>query len=333
MRPAGTREASEDGSPRGLTAPETGDAAVAAHPGAPAGGDRGRRLRRRRDRRGRARRPRRPQRFLDAWERGDTEAMYAELTPEAQEEYSLERFQRTYEEAATRGDDRRARRPARSPSTTTSPVAPVALATHIFGELGGELELPISDDLVDWTPEPRLPGLERRRAAQPPHPGARRARRSWPPTGPRSPKGPAVGAHRSSTAALAVVGEVGAPSRDQERELAEARLPARHARPGTSGLELAFNERLAGRPGGQLLAVGADEESDARRRARARHQRAGRAARRCGRTSTPSCSRPRSRRSAASTAAPRCSTRATARCWRSPGSPTRRRSRPARPSR
>src|SRR3954468_6855747 len=41
------------------------------------------------------------QRFLDAWERGDTEAMYAELTAGAQETYPLERFQRAYDDAAT----------------------------------------------------------------------------------------------------------------------------------------------------------------------------------------------------------------------------------------
>ena len=40
------------------------------------------------------------QRFVDAWERGDYEAMYAQLTPGAQDEFSLERFRTLYEDAA-----------------------------------------------------------------------------------------------------------------------------------------------------------------------------------------------------------------------------------------
>ncbi len=132
--------------------------------------------------------------------------------------------------------------------------------THIFGELGGELELPISDDRIDWAPHLVYPGLQDGRAAQPANAGALRARRSWPPTVPRSPRAPqrrrVVG-----TAALAVVGEVGDPNREQERELAMHGFPL-GTPAGISGLELAFNERLAGQPGGQLLAVSADDESE-----------------------------------------------------------------------
>ena len=40
------------------------------------------------------------QRLLNAWERGDYEAMHAELTPDAQDEYPLERFERIYTNAA-----------------------------------------------------------------------------------------------------------------------------------------------------------------------------------------------------------------------------------------
>ncbi len=198
-----------------------------------------------------------PQRFLDAWEAGDYEAMYAELTPQAREAYSLERFQRTYEEAAT---------VATVAELTTGEVnerddlavAPVRLSTHIFGELGGDLELPISDGAIAWTPSLVYPGLaadevlsRRTRAAER---GPILAADKTPLS-----EGPAV-ARSVSPAALAVVGEVGEPDLDQERELTRRGFPP-STPTGISGLELAFNERLAGRPGGQLLAVGVGEES------------------------------------------------------------------------
>ena len=197
------------------------------------------------------------QRFLDAWERGDTAAMYEELTSEAQSTYSLERFQRTYDEAATAST---------LASLETGEVsdeddvasAPVRMQTHIFGELGGDLELPISEDRIAWEPHLSYPGL----AA-----GELLSRRTRAPArapilaADRTPlsEGPAT-ARSVGTAALAVVGAVGAAKPEQARELEMRGFPP--ATPtGTSGLELAYNERLAGSPGGQLLAVSAAEES------------------------------------------------------------------------
>ncbi|HLM32325.1 MAG TPA: penicillin-binding transpeptidase domain-containing protein [Solirubrobacterales bacterium] len=196
-------------------------------------------------------------RFLDAWQRGDTEAMYGELTLAAKDEYSLERFQRAYADAtetatvksvavddlADEGDAAR---------------APVTLKTRIFGTLGGELVLPLAKERVDWTPNLVYPGL----AAD-----ERLVRRTRAPgrapilaaDGTRLARGPAA-ARTVGTAAVAVVGEVGTASGAQAKDLTARGFP-----PGTltgiSGLEQAFDERLAGRPGGQLLAVSAAEES------------------------------------------------------------------------
>jgi len=197
------------------------------------------------------------QRFLDAWESGDTEGMYAELTPDSQDEYSLERFTRAYEDAATTatitsvaaGEIR---------EDGDSAVAPVTFQTNIFGSPSGDLTLPIVDDKVDWTPSMVYPGLG---------PDERLSRRTRAPrraailASNRSPlsQGPAA-ARTVGSAALAVVGEVGSPSRAQERELSAQGFPP-GTLTGTTGLELAFNERLSGRPGGQLLAVSAAEES------------------------------------------------------------------------
>jgi cell division protein FtsI/penicillin-binding protein 2 len=198
------------------------------------------------------------QRFLDAWERGDTEAMYAELTPDAKETYSLERFQRTYDDAATAATIAELETGEVAEQDDVA-VAPVRMRTHIFGELGGEVELPIADDLIDWKPNLVYPGLEE---------GELLSRRTRAPeraailATDRSPlsEGPAA-ARSVSPAALAVVGEVGTPSRDQADDLAMHGFPP-GTLTGTSGLELAYNDRLSGRPGGQLLAVGADEQTE-----------------------------------------------------------------------
>ena len=197
------------------------------------------------------------QRFLDAWERGDTEAMYAELTPEAKESYSLERFQREYADAATAATIAELNA-GEVTENGDSATAPVRFRTHIFGELGGDLELPISDDQIAWDPNLVYPGLA---------PGELLSRRTRAPerapilAGDRTPlsEGPAA-ARSVGTAALAVVGEVGTPTPAQERELSMRGFPP-GTPTGTSGLELAYNDRLTGRPGGQLLAVSAEEES------------------------------------------------------------------------
>jgi cell division protein FtsI/penicillin-binding protein 2 len=62
------------------------------------------------------------------------------------------------------------------------------------------------------------------------------------------------------TAPLAVVGEVGTPTKAQAANLAAEGFPP-GSLTGITGLELAFNDRLAGQPGGQLVAVSASEEN------------------------------------------------------------------------
>jgi len=197
------------------------------------------------------------QRFLDAWEQGDTEAMYAELTPDAKEEFSLDRFTRAYDDARTT---------ATITATSTgelrqegdAAVAPVDFQTNIFGPLSGEITIPISDDRVAWTPNLVYPGLgaDERLSRR-----TRAPRRAAILAADRTPlsQGPAA-ARTVGTAALAVVGEVGTPRRAQESELSAKGFPP-GSLTGTTGLELAFNERLSGLPGGQLLAVSAADES------------------------------------------------------------------------
>ena len=198
------------------------------------------------------------QSFVDAWERGDFEAMYAQLTPGSQDEFSLERFRRLYEDAAATATV--ASLEAGEVTERDDGVSvPIRLRTQIFGELAGDLLVPIDDDLVAWGPSLVYPGLA---------PEEKLERRTRTPAraailaSDRSPlaQGPAV-ARTVGAAAVAVVGEVGEPSRAQDEEQVANGFPL-GTLTGISGLELAFNERLAGVPGGQLLAVGPGEEAE-----------------------------------------------------------------------
>lgn len=216
------------------TAAFIGGAVVAAEPDAPAA-----------------------QRFLEAWQRGDTEAMYAELTPGARDEYSLERFQRSYSDAAETATVESISVGEMSEQGDVA-TAPVSFKTRVFGELGGTLELPLAHDKVNWAPSLVFPGLSAtehltRRTRAPRRAPILAQDRS------KLASGPAA-ARSVGSADLAVVGEVGTPSQAQSRDLAARGFPP-GSLTGISGLELAFDSQLAGQPGGQLLAVSAGEES------------------------------------------------------------------------
>jgi penicillin-binding protein A len=205
------------------------------------------------------------QRFVDAWERDDTEAMYSELTGDAQEKYTREEFERAYadaEETATietvsAGDAEDA-----ESGGDEVQVVEMQFATHAFGDLGGDLELPTDDEGVAWEPHMVFPELERGESL------TRRTRAAD-----RAPilasdgtplaEGPAAARSQPVSGASAVVGEVGAPPAEDERAMAAEGFPP-GSLTGNSGLELAFNDRLSGTPGGQLLAVGAGEEGSLR---------------------------------------------------------------------
>ncbi len=199
------------------------------------------------------------ERFVEAWIGGDYEAMHAELTPEAQDEYSPERLARAYEDAAETGTVAEISAGEVDEDDGVASVD-IDLQTHAFGALRGRLELPISDGKVAWEPYLAFPGLE---------PGETLSRLSRAPR--RAPilaadgsplaDGPAAARSVPSTAASNVVGAVGAATRAQASELARRGF-APGTLTGNSGLELAYDARLAGQPGGQLVATAAGEESD-----------------------------------------------------------------------
>ena len=191
-------------------------------------------------------------RFLDAWAAQDFRAMYQELTSAAQEQYPVEQFAAAYQEAqsASTAD-------AIDPGDASGPEddvieMEVGVRTEIFGLVEGVLKLPFEDERIAWAPHLTFPGLES---------GERVGRRLT--LGERAPilakdgtplaQGPSRDS-RLGSAAIDITGTVETPSSDLRPEVEASGYPG-DQETGVSGLELAFNSRLAGKPGGELLAV------------------------------------------------------------------------------
>jgi peptidoglycan glycosyltransferase len=200
-------------------------------------------------------------RFAEAWEAGNFKAMYGELNEASRARVDRKEFEAAYREAEQVATARKlatdsAGDPQQTDAGTTVPVE-VTVETVAFGSLEAELELPFADDGVEWDESLAFPGLKQGEELAADVELAERAP-ILARDGTALAEGPAEEReHPIGSAAIDVTGEVGEAS---EEEL--ARL-ARHGFPpetpvGISGLERAFNDRLAGKPGGSLLAVAAD---------------------------------------------------------------------------
>lgn len=192
-------------------------------------------------------------RFGEAWEAQDFTAMHDQLTPEARTEYPLEDFERRYRQAQ--------RTATLAGIAVGEPVEagggeavalPLEIRTRSFGTVSDELAVPVSGDGVAWGPELVFPGLE---------PGESLERRARAPVRApllyrdRSPlaEGPAE-ARVTLGAGSIVVGEIGEAPPKRARQMQLQGFPE-GTPAGTSGLELAFDEALAGIPGGRLIAA------------------------------------------------------------------------------
>jgi cell division protein FtsI/penicillin-binding protein 2 len=199
------------------------------------------------------------ERFTEAWARKDFAAMYRELSPDARRSTPEADFVTAYRESAEVGTlralDISEPGDAEDADGTTAVPVPVEAATVAFGSVVAELELPFGEDGLEWAPHLSFPGLLE---------GERLQNRVE--LAPRAPilaidgtalaEGPgAEREHPIGSAAIDVTGEIGEAEEEDLAALARRGFP-----PGTpvgvSGLEQAFNARLAGKPGGVLLAVG-----------------------------------------------------------------------------
>ena len=187
--------------------------------------------------------------FGRAWQRGDIDAMYGLLGGDSRSRYSKATFEQAYREAAATATATRFQ--VGAPKGTTLPVL---VRTRVFGPLRGKLRLPVSDDHVDWETRLSFPEVREReklrRRSVPPERAAllsrgRKVLAEGPADARRSPL-PGVGAQ--------VAGSVEPEKRPDERLAVYGRGFPLSWPVGQTGLERAFESRIAGRPGGELLA-------------------------------------------------------------------------------
>jgi peptidoglycan glycosyltransferase len=200
--------------------------------------------------------------FAEAWQHKNFAAMYAELNDASKQSISAKQFAADYHEAQQIATERGVLvEPAKGSTSeggqTVVPV-PVRIKTVAFGKVSDELELPWAEGGIAWAPYLVFPGLKSGEKLEAQTELAPRAS-ILAADGTVLAEGPAnEREHPMGTAAIDVTGEIGEASEDQEPRLAAQGFPP-ETPVGISGLERAFNRRLAGKPGGKLLAVPASE--------------------------------------------------------------------------
>ena len=198
------------------------------------------------------------ERFAEAWEENDFGAMYRELNPASQQETSINDFVIAYREAEGVATLRslEAGSPGDASDVEGAAVVkvPIDADTVAFGLVEDDLELPYDDGGVAWSPNLVFPGL-----------GADEHLENRIVLAPRASILAADGTalaeggadtreHPLGSSAIDISGEVGSAEEEDLPELQRQGFSA-ETPVGISGLEQAFNARLAGRPGGTLLAV------------------------------------------------------------------------------
>jgi cell division protein FtsI/penicillin-binding protein 2 len=191
------------------------------------------------------------QRFATAWAHGDFATMYDLLSDDARRRLPFARFSRTYRANAQTASLTRVVAGRAATPRSGVVVVPVMLVTRAFGSMPAVLRLHMQGDHVDWRAEDSFPllrgGENLRRTTSAPPRAALLARNG---------ATLAEGANRASTLgpiATQIVGELGPTPPDQRAALRAAGFPAQTP-VGLTGLERVFQDRLAGTPGGSLLA-------------------------------------------------------------------------------
>ncbi len=198
------------------------------------------------------------ERFAAAWAADDFAAMYRELSPASKAATGASEFASAYREAeqaatlrgleaGTAGD------PDARDGETFVPV-PITLTTVAFGRFEEAIELPYDDGGIAWSPSLVFPGLRDGEHLESQIELAQRAP-ILAGDGTALVEGPAEERERPlGSSAIDVTGEVGSPPEEDLARLARQGFSA-DTLIGISGLERAFNARLAGKPGGSLLAL------------------------------------------------------------------------------
>jgi peptidoglycan glycosyltransferase len=90
--------------------------------------------------------------FVSAWERGDMRTMHGLLTPAARARYPMRAFRAAYERAAATATLRSIDPEDPEGVHDGEVTIPVVLDTRVFGSLRGDLDVPVSEEHVDWAP-------------------------------------------------------------------------------------------------------------------------------------------------------------------------------------
>jgi cell division protein FtsI/penicillin-binding protein 2 len=202
-------------------------------------------------------------RFAEAWQAKNFEGMYAELNDSSRAQVTPEQFAADYHEAqevaTMRGLVAESAEDARSDEGQTVVPVPVRIKTVAFGTVSEDLDLPWSEGGIDWQAYLAFPGLRRGEQLEAETELAPRAPILAADGTPLAEGAATEREHPLGSAAIDVTGEIGEASEEEEPKLAAHGFPP-ETPVGISGLEKAFNRRLAGKPGGKLLAVPANAE-------------------------------------------------------------------------
>lgn len=203
-------------------------------------------------------------RFAEAWQARNFAAMYEELNDASQEAIGMKKFTAEYREARDIATMRAliadSAEDSRSGEGETVVPVPVKIKTVAFGVVEDELDLPWSEGGIDWAPNLVFPGLRKGETLEAETELAPRAP-ILAADGTALAEGPATEReHPMGSAAIDVTGEIGEATEEEEPRLAKLGFPP-ETPVGISGLERAFNRRLAGKPGGKLLAVASGGQS------------------------------------------------------------------------
>jgi cell division protein FtsI/penicillin-binding protein 2 len=201
------------------------------------------------------------QRFAKAWEAKNFKAMYGELNEASRTRISRKEFEAAYrdaqEVATAREIDAGSAGDAEDGSGGKVVPVEITVGTVAFGEVEGEVEIPYADGGIEWNPDLVFPGLGKGEELAADVELAERAP-ILARDGTALAEGPAEEReHPIGSAAIDVTGEVGEASEEDLAALSRHGFPP-ETPVGISGLERAFNTRLAGKPGGSLLAVAED---------------------------------------------------------------------------
>jgi cell division protein FtsI/penicillin-binding protein 2 len=206
------------------------------------------------------------QRFTEAWEVNDFGAMYRELNPASRRAISINDFVVAYREAEGTATLRslEADSPGDPSDVDGVAVVPVEIAadTVAFGLVEGEAQLPYDDGGIAWNSGAVFPGLEKDEHLENQIVLAPRAPILAADGTPLAEGDADAREHPLGSDAIDVTGEIGT-AEDEDLPALQRHGFSAETPVGVSGLEQAFNSRLAGKPGGSLLAV-SDSSGSAR---------------------------------------------------------------------